>query len=119
MSIFQLLLALGVPLGHAAFGGGSATLPDGLRVASAVSALLFLAAASVVLFRSGVGGTSSHSAFVRIGIWVFGLIFGVSALANVASSSQWERHLLAPIAVVLAACFVIVARSERGLQSPP
>ena len=42
--VFQILLAAGMPLGRAAFGGASDTLSPELRVASAVSALRFLGA---------------------------------------------------------------------------
>jgi hypothetical protein len=109
MAIFQILLAVGLPLGHAAFGGTNAVLPEKLRAASAMSALLFFAAFYVVLARGGLIGLSSESAPVRVGIWVFVAIFGLSTLANTASRSRWERFLMAPIGLVLTACCVVVA----------
>jgi hypothetical protein len=109
MAIFQILLAVGSPLGHAAFGGANAVLPARLRAASAMSALLFFAAFYVVLARVGLIGLSSESAPVRVGIWVFVAIFGLSTLTNTASRSRWERFLMAAIGLVLTACCVIVA----------
>jgi hypothetical protein len=50
---FQLLLALGVPWGRAAWGGAHNRLPAALRVASALSAGILLIAAFVVLGRAG------------------------------------------------------------------
>jgi len=44
LAIFQILLAVGRPLGRAAFGGKFLVLPKQLRFASGVSALLFVAA---------------------------------------------------------------------------
>ena len=38
MGTFQILLALGLPLGHAAFGGTKAVLPTKMRAASVISA---------------------------------------------------------------------------------
>lgn len=40
VAIFQILLAIGLPLGEAAWGGTHRVLPPHLRVASALSSLL-------------------------------------------------------------------------------
>jgi hypothetical protein len=109
MATFQVLLAMGLPLGHAAFRGTSAVLPAKLRVASAISSLLFVAAFFVILARGGLFGGANESEPVRITIWVFAAIFGVSTLANIASRSRWERFLMAPVGLVLTACCVAVA----------
>jgi hypothetical protein len=109
MATFQILLAIGLPLGQAAFGGANTVLPAKLRAASAVSALLFLAAFYIILARSGLVGAAGESAPVRVGIWVFTAIFALSTLGNAASSSRWERFLMAPIGLVLTACCVTVA----------
>ncbi len=109
MATFQILLAMGLPLGHAAFGGSNAVLSAKLRVASVISALLFVAAFYVVLARGGLLGVASESVTVRITIWVLAAIFGLSTLANIASRSRWERFLMAPVALVLTACCVAVA----------
>jgi hypothetical protein len=109
MATFQILLALGLPLGHAAFGGAKAVLPAKLRAASAMSALIFLAAFYVVLAHAGFLGAASKSSPVRIGIWVLAAIFGLSTVANAASRSRWERFLMAPIGLGLTACCVGLA----------
>jgi hypothetical protein len=109
MAIFQILLAAGFPLGAAAFGGANVVLPRKLRVASAASTVLFMAALYFVLARGGLFGAVRHSTLVHIGIWVFAAIFALSTLANVASTSRWERLLMAPIALLLCACCVLLA----------
>ncbi len=109
MVVFQILLAVGLPLGRAAFGGANPVLPAKLRAASAMSALLFLTAFYAILARGGFITTASESTPVRIGIWVFAAIFGFSTLVNAASHSRWERLLMAPIGFALTACCVIVA----------
>ena len=50
---FQALLAVGVPWGRAAWGGGRAELNLGLRVGSAAAAVVFLGAALVVRRQGG------------------------------------------------------------------
>ena len=79
MAVFQVLLAIGLPLGRAAFGGANAVLPAKLRAASAMSALLFLAALYAILARGGFIGMGSESAPVRIGISGYSPPFSPSA----------------------------------------
>ena len=56
MATFQILLAVGLPFGHAAFGGANAVLSAKLRIASALSALVFCAALYIVLERGLFSG---------------------------------------------------------------
>ena len=109
LAVFQILLAAGLPYGHAAFGGENSVLPVKLRLASAVSSLVFFVAFYVVLARGGQLGGEQRFELVRIATWIFAALFAVSALANVMSRSHWERMLMAPIGLVLAVCCVILA----------
>jgi hypothetical protein len=47
----------------------------------------------------------------RWGTWVLVSILGLASIANVASESQWESYVLAPVAIVLAALCFLVARN--------
>ena len=111
LATFQILLAAGLPFGDAAFGGANAVLSTKLRFASASSAVLFVAALYVVLARGGLFGVVGKSTIVHVAIWLFAGVFGISAVANAASHSRWERFLMAPIGLVLAACCVVLALS--------
>jgi len=102
LGAFQLLLAVGAPLGHAAWGGDSAALSGTQRVGSAVSVAFYAVACVIVLNRS-----------TRWAPWCLVLIFGVAALANVASESPWERYVLGPAAAVLAILCAVVARGRQ------
>ena len=53
IAAFQLALALGAPLGRAAWGGTHAQLPPGLRVASAFAFGVWALAALIVLDAPG------------------------------------------------------------------
>lgn len=116
--VFQVALAAGLPLGRAAFGGASDVLAPGLRVASAVSALLFALAMWAALARGGVLAVGER-AYRRAGwvLWAFVALFGLSTLANLASSSPWERFLMAPLALLLTGCCVVVALGSRTTQT--
>jgi hypothetical protein len=112
LSIFQILLVAGLPFGHAAFGGENKVLSRKLRYVSALSVFIFIAAIYIVLARGGLlGGADKSSSLTRVGIWVLVAMFGVSTLANFMSRSNWERLLMAPIALILVACCVTLALS--------
>ena len=110
ITLFQAALALGAPLGTAAWGGRHAgVLPKRLRVASGAAAvviypaviLLVLASAGLIAgeWIPGVGKTS---------MWILAGLFTSGALANFASRSKAER-LWGPVCLGLAACCGIIA----------
>lgn len=107
---FQLLLALGAAWGSAAYGGfHEGVLPPRLRIASAVSAVVLVAAALVVLGHGEYWGASLPSGIFYWGTWLLVALTTLSALANSASSSNWERFLWAPVALLLAfLCLVVL-----------
>ncbi len=97
---YQVLLALGTAFSGAAWGG--ATLTSALRLASAVSAVVLVGAALIVLGRAGYWGTRLPGAIFRWGTWVLVVGMLLSALANFASPTAGERFFLGPSAVLLA-----------------
>jgi hypothetical protein len=120
MIAFEVALAVGARLGDAAWGGAHAQLTTGQRFGSAVS-LLFYAAAIIIVRRRAAGRAERR---YRWGTWGLAVIFAVAALMNLASESQWENYLMAPLALVLAALCVLVARTstryrKRTTEGPP
>jgi hypothetical protein len=97
---YQVLLALGIAFSGAAWGG--ATLTSALRLASAVSAVVLILAALVLLGRAGYWGSRLPVAIFRWGTWVLVVGMLLSALANFASPTHGERFFLGPSAVLLA-----------------
>jgi hypothetical protein len=109
---FQVALALGAPLGSAAWGGRQRVLHEGLRLASAGAAVLLVASGAIVVGRAGLWGGRIPSVF-RIGIWVvIGQMF-LNTLTNVASPSPWERYLMSLLSGTLAVLCIVVARAPR------
>ena len=115
---YQVSLALGVPLGAAAWGGVHEVLPRGLRIASAISAVVLLVAALTVLGRAGYWGADIPYGIFHWGTWVFAVLMALSGVANLASSSLWERYLLGPIAFLLAILCLLIVRSEMLERGP-
>lgn len=114
---FHLLLALGVPWGRATLGGfNDGTLPPELRVVSSASMAVFIAAAVVVLGRAGQWGDRFSRAF-GVGTWIFVIVLPLAALANLASSSPWERFGWAPFTLLLTVATFIAARGRTQEQA--
>lgn len=104
MLAFQVALAAGAPLGHAAWGGTHAHLSTAQRVGSAIS-VGFYALAILVVRRRGAGRTERR--YRRATLGLVGIL-GLSALINAASGSPWEKYLLAPLALALAVLCAVV-----------
>jgi hypothetical protein len=115
---FQTALALGAPWGKAAWGGSEATLETGLRVASGAAALVLIAATWVVLGRAGFRRAGRDGRLFRWGTWAIALVLALGGLGNLASSSNWERFLNGPAALLIAAACLIVARGAPAETSP-
>jgi hypothetical protein len=108
---FQVALALGAPLGHAAWGGKHRVLPTGLRVASGVAAVIWIVGALIVLGRAGFDVSPFSDGVERWGTWLFVGLLAVGTLMNAASSSRWERSVWAPVSAILALVTSVVATS--------
>lgn len=107
---FQVGLAAGAPWGSAAWGGRNpGVLPRQLRIASAVSALVYVAAAVIVLDRVGRPLLDMPDSLSFWGTWALVVLLAVGAVMNAASSSRYERFGWAPFAAVTGVLVLIVA----------
>jgi hypothetical protein len=106
---FQVALALGAPLGRAAWGGARDRLPKGLRIASGFAAVIWIVAAIVVLARAGYQGSPLSLEVPAWGPWVLFGMLTLGAVMNLASKSRCERFLMSPIAALLAILCLVVA----------
>jgi hypothetical protein len=111
IAIFELALAAGAPLGHAAWGGSHAHLSTGQQIASAVAVLVWSAAALIVLGRAGLWSAGKRALLFRRGTWFLAVVSVIAALMNFASHSHYENLIFGPIAVILAILCTILARS--------
>ena len=110
MIAFDAALAAGAPLGAAAWGAAHAQLTTGQRVGSMLS-VLFYAGAIVTVRRRAGGRAERRYRWATSGLAV---IFALEVLVNLASESQWENYLMAPVALGLAVLCAIVARTPTG-----
>ncbi|MEO7295149.1 MAG: hypothetical protein ABIZ57_03315 [Candidatus Limnocylindria bacterium] len=108
--VFQVALALGAPLGYAAWGGQhQGVLPRNLRIASGVAALvIYPIIILLVLASAGLIEAAWLPGDGKIVMWVLAILLGLGALANFASRSPRER-VWGPVALAIAICCAIVA----------
>jgi hypothetical protein len=112
LAAFQAAIALGAPVGKAAWGGRTpGVLPRDLRIASAVSVLVYLLAVLIVLDRAGMPLIDLPDAISYWGTWLLVVLLAVGAVMNAASSSRFERFGWAPFAAVMAVLTFVVAMS--------
>jgi hypothetical protein len=109
IAAFQVALALGAPIGHAAWGGKQARLPTRLRIGSAVAVVIWILATLIVLGRAGFEVSPFPDVAERWGTWILVGLLPVGAVMNLASSSRWERSLWGPLALILALLTLVVA----------
>ena len=114
---FQISLTFGAPFGAAALGGANAgVLPAELRMVTAVSAVIWVVAAVIVLARGGLAIVRVPAALSRWGTWVLVGYLALGALMNLASTSPWERFGWAPFTAVLFGLTLLLALSDREGQ---
>jgi hypothetical protein len=116
LAVFQFALAMGAPLGGAAWGGQYAQLPTGLRIGSAVSVTIWAFATWIVLRRAGFRVAPLPTAFVSWSTWFLAGALPLAALLNFASSSVWERFVWGPTSLILAVLCFILARSGSAIR---
>jgi len=108
LAVFQLLLALGAPLGRLAWGGQHRVLPNRLRAGSVVSIALYAVFATVIADRAGLVDVMPD-AVSGVGTWVLAAYFLLGVAMNAMSRSVPERATMTPVSAVLAAACVLVA----------
>ncbi|BBG01333.1 MULTISPECIES: hypothetical protein [Pseudonocardia] len=109
LTVFQIALVFGAPLGRFTFGGRyPGALPTGLRVAAGLSIAVYALMATLALDRAGVIAVYPEGAS-RIGMWVvFGFLV-LNMIPNAFSPSRSERLVMTPLLVVMSVLALLVA----------
>jgi hypothetical protein len=109
LTVFQVLLIAGLPLGRYAWGGQSEVLPRKLRIGSVVSILLYVLFAIIVLDAATLTDVFASAAFTSVAMWVLTAYFALGIVLNAISRSKPERVTMTPVSVVLAGLCLVVA----------
>lgn len=101
LTIFQMLLIAGYPLGNYAWGGAHRILPRNLRIGSVSSIAIYAFIASIVLDCVGIIFIYENSFIGNSGIWILVVYFGLGIFLNGISRSKKERLVMTPIVTIL------------------
>lgn len=96
--VFQFGLAVGMPWGAAAYGGGSVNLSKGMRISSAVAVIVYAGMATVLLQRAELRDFG-YTHCRRVTRFFTGLMF-VGTILNSITPSQVERQIWAPFCLI-------------------
>lgn len=109
LAVFQVLLALGAPLGRVAWGGRHRRLPRSRRIASLISAGILVFGCFCVLETTRILVVLDWPRVTRGTVWALVGLFVLSTLGNAMSDSTLERRIMTPIALILSlACLLVV-----------
>lgn len=108
LTVFQIALILGAPIGNYAWGGQHTVLPKKLRFSSVISIILYLIFASFIATKIGLLTIVVNPATLTTGLWLFTAYFFVGIFMNAISKSKKERLVMTPAAALLAISFLIV-----------
>lgn len=106
LSLFQIALAFGAPLGHFAWGGAHKVLPAKLRIGSMVSVILYGIFSIFMLDKVGLINIMANEAIVTTGMWAITAYLGLGIIMNAISRSKSERLTMTPVVLVLALLFL-------------
>lgn len=88
LTVFQIALICGAPLGHYAWGGQHRVLPTRLRVSSIASVVLYVIFALTIASKAGfITGLLSVQT-VTIALYIFAAYFTVGIALNALSKSK-------------------------------
>jgi len=112
LTLFQLLLAAGAPMGKMAWGGAHRVLPGKLRVASLFSAgLVALGALACAQAGGLIEGILPEGLLVWL-LWALTALFALSIVGNTATSSRIERLHGVPLTVICTLSCAVLALSQ-------
>ncbi|MHA2397553.1 MAG: hypothetical protein ACXADU_01520 [Promethearchaeota archaeon] len=112
LSIFQILLAIGLPLGRFAYGGKHETLPKNLRVTSIIAVGIFILGLISVLAQAEIFSVIPKSLVFLVIVWILAFYLTFNTLANLMSKSKPEKYVMTPISLILTICLFIIAISS-------
>lgn len=109
LTVFQIALIAGAPIGKYAWGGQHTVLPRNLKIGSAVSILLYVSFAIIILSKAGLIAILNNQSFLNVAIWVLASYFWLGIIMNGISRSKPERNLMTPVALTLALLTTVIA----------
>ncbi|ANC77628.1 hypothetical protein ABE65_012805 [Fictibacillus phosphorivorans] len=99
ISVFQVLLSLGYPLGEFAMGGFYKVLPKKLRIMSMINAIILLFMGIVFLKHTDVLYGFNFLPTNTL-VWIITIFLGTNTITNLLSQSKKERRMMTPFSSI-------------------
>ena len=109
VAIMEVLLIIGLPLGEFTMGGRHKVLPPMYRIFAALSIILQLFGAAMLLQGGGIMNMWFAGKVIKIICFVFAGFFAVNTIMNIISPSKKEKYVMTPLAAIEACCFAVTA----------
>lgn len=109
MSILEIFLILGFPLGELTMGGQYKVLPPKLRIAAVFSIPLQIFAMIIVLQTGGHITFWFSEKVVRMICYIFATYFSLNTIMCLYSRSKKEKYIMTPLAFMAAVYFWMTA----------
>jgi hypothetical protein len=113
LSVMQILIISGRPIGEYAWGGQHRVATPRLRLLAVVAIALYVGFSLLLMSRSGVlaGGSTR---VVVVATWALFAYCALSIALNAASRSRRERIVQTPVSVLLTLSVLVVAMGPVG-----
>jgi hypothetical protein len=109
VAVLYILLVLGFPYGELAMGGKHKVMPKSMRLACAVSVLVQLLAAAVLMQTGGIISTALSDGLARGLCYFLAVYLTLNTVMNGISRSKKEKYAMTPLSLLTAVCFWITA----------
>lgn len=109
LSLFQIALVFGAPIGQFAWGGQHKVLPRNLRAGSVLSIIIYVGIAICLLSKSSIYRIIPQGNVLDALVWIIFAYLILGIFMNAVSRSRRERYTMTPIAILLASCVLAVA----------
>jgi hypothetical protein len=112
--IFQILMAFGLPLQGATWGGQLDADPKTARIASFIASLILLFVILVVLEKLGVIRLFRKRRVINGILWFVAAYLLLNSVGNLLSPGGIERWVMTPLVLVASILCIIVARAPMA-----
>jgi len=109
ISVFQIALAFGAPLGEFTMGGKfPGKLPPKMRIAAVIQVFILIGFTLIVISKSGLALQNIYS-ISKFAIWIILAFFVFGSILNLSSPSKKERFVMGPLNLIALFSVLMIA----------
>lgn len=109
ITILNILLILGLPLGELTMGGQNKVLPGNMKILAFFSLLGQIFAIILVLQGGGYFKLWFSYGITRTLCYIYACFLILNTIMNAISKSKKEKYIMTPLSLVASICFFVTA----------